>query len=174
MLLEVLRQRDDSKVKLPTEAQIRKCQATMKDKCPTLTIVTHVGDGLNNFVQNCFHNRWTHDHCIENLFVFAPDGTVTMAIPNAPGSMHDSKLAFIGQERGNLVCNKIDHLHEKCGMQAAMDSAFAAQQRASVIKSFMQKHITLLGPNNAAVHYLADLQQTSQQRSFNWKGRYYF
>ena len=32
----------------------------------------------------------------------------------------------------------------------------------------------VLGPNNAAVYYSADLQQTSQQRSFNRKGRYYF
>ena len=32
----------------------------------------------------------------------------------------------------------------------------------------------LLGPNNTAVHHSADSQQTSQQRSFNRKGRYYF
>ena len=32
----------------------------------------------------------------------------------------------------------------------------------------------VLVPNNTAVYHSADLQQTSQQRSFNQKGRYYF
>ena len=32
----------------------------------------------------------------------------------------------------------------------------------------------LLGPNNTAVYHSAESQQTSQQRSFNRKGRYYF
>ena len=36
------------------------------------------------------------------------------------------------------------------------------------------KEAEVLGPNNTAVYYSADLQQTSQQRSFNRKGRYYF
>ena len=44
--------------------------------------------------------------------------------------------------------------------------------RFTKLSTSFQQH--LLGPNNTAEYHSADSQQTSQQRSLNRKGRYYF
>jgi hypothetical protein len=58
------------------------------------------GDGR---IQEMFYNGWTHDHYVTNLFVFAPDGTIIAAVLNAPGSMHDSELATVGNIYNKLA-----------------------------------------------------------------------
>ena len=43
-----------------------------------------------------FYNDWTRDHCVSNLFAFAPDGTIPEFILDAPESLHDSIVADFG------------------------------------------------------------------------------
>ncbi len=47
----------------------------------------------NFYVQWRFHNSWTHDHFVTNVFVFASDGTFPMSFFNIPGCVHHSLVA---------------------------------------------------------------------------------
>ena len=72
-------------------------QQAFKAKYSMLKDVYCVADGLKLYleqsgsyiVQNMFYNRWTHDHYVSNVFVFAPSGVVIACAINAPGAMHD-------------------------------------------------------------------------------------
>ena len=46
--------------------------------------------------QNNFYNGWTHDHYVEAVIVFCPDGTIPISCFNVPGSIHDSMIAEMG------------------------------------------------------------------------------
>ena len=146
VLLHVLKQRDDSKIRMPNEDKLREYVSCIEHQYPALNNVAFVGDGLkiplekasDKIKQNAYYNGWKGDHYITNLFVFAPDGTIVCAIVNAPGSMHDSDLASIGD---NNVYSKLDHYHATYGVKCVMDSAFAASERQSIIKSIPRETI---------------------------------
>ncbi|KAF5383062.1 hypothetical protein D9615_004821 [Tricholomella constricta] len=44
-------------------------------------------------MENATYNGWKSNHCINNVLAFSPQGTITMAVLNAPGSWHDSRVA---------------------------------------------------------------------------------
>lgn len=44
-------------------------------------------------VADKFYNMWKGMHCVGNLFVWAPDGTIIHAYYSAVGGLHDSSLA---------------------------------------------------------------------------------
>lgn len=63
-----------------------------------------VADGLKMYLgqegdavmKNMFYNGWKHDHYVRNVLISAPYGMVIACSLNAPGTMHDSKIADWG------------------------------------------------------------------------------
>jgi hypothetical protein len=104
-------------------------QAAVARKYPSLSDCYSVADGLklhlqksgNNAIQNMFYNGWHHDHYVTNLFVFSMDGMIIACLLNAPGSVHDSSLAYWGN-----VYDKLDEVYQRTGARCVVDSAFAA------------------------------------------------
>jgi hypothetical protein len=81
--------------------------------------------------QSRFYNGWMRGHYISCIvFVFAPDGTIPIAALNAPGSLHDSTVAFYGG-----VYDSLEHLHDKYGVQTVVDSAFKIGTGSFLLKS---------------------------------------
>ncbi|KAG5649327.1 hypothetical protein H0H81_004598 [Sphagnurus paluster] len=44
-------------------------------------------------MENATYNGWKSGHCINNVIEFSPQGTIIMAVLNAPGSWHDARVA---------------------------------------------------------------------------------
>ena len=149
MLLQVLRNRDDSKIKMPSEQKVAKYIGSIGQLYNGLSDVAYVGDGLkilveksgDNAKQNAFYNGWKCDHFITNLFLFAPDGTVIAAILNCPGSVHDSELAKMGVPS---IYQKLEDHYDKYGAKCVMDSAFAGSGRPCIIKSIPRERIGMV------------------------------
>ena len=88
--------------------------------------------------------------------------TLVIAIPNdaemsAVFSPHAVENAVFPVDRDN------ESLH-----------TFIVNKITDMTTDALKLFFELLGPNNTAVYHSADSQQTSQQRSLNRKGRYYF
>lgn len=45
-------------------------------------------------IQNAYYDGFTCDTCVNNVFVFSPEGKVLFAATNYPGSWHDSAVSF--------------------------------------------------------------------------------
>lgn len=139
ILVKVLKKMDEAKVRLPTNREVRLFQKMIEVKYPKLKNVWGAMDGLkiplekagDNAVQNIFYNGWTGGTYITNLFLFSPDGKIRLAFINAPGSIHDSNMAMLGD-----VYNKIDAVYESTGGGRIVgDSAFCAKASDAIIKS---------------------------------------
>jgi len=95
-----------------------------------------VGDGLklifeaagDAIIQNMYYNGWLHCHCMTNLFLFAPDGTIIACILNVPSSIHDYTLAEWGGINDLLLQNYLNN-----GGRCIMDSAFAGRNHPGII-----------------------------------------
>lgn len=87
-------------------------------------------------IQNNYYNGWTHDHYVSAVLVFCPDGTIPICCYIVPGSIHDSKIA----EMGN-VYEKLSIVYNKTGAKCTVDSAFSANQFPFLIKSSKQVNI---------------------------------
>jgi hypothetical protein len=104
-------------VKMPTDLDIVQLQDAVVKKYPSLDDAYCVCDGLklylqqsgNNAIQNMFYNGWQHDHYVTNLFVFGIDGMIIACLLNAPGSVHDSSLAYWGDVYQKF--DKVDSTH---------------------------------------------------------------
>ena len=105
ILVHILKDREDSRIKLPIQEKVVQYKEAITTRYPALKNVAFVGDGVKILLQKAgdektqeaFYNGWKSGHYITNLFVFAPDGTIVMAMINCPGSMHDSELAAAGK-----------------------------------------------------------------------------
>ena len=84
-------------------------------------------------MQSHFYNGWTHGHYIANLFLFTPDGHIRAAYLNSPGTTHDSTMATMSR-----IYKQIDDVFYSMEGTAkvVVDSAFAAEDRPSLVKSF--------------------------------------
>jgi DDE superfamily endonuclease len=67
---------------------------------------------------------------VTNLFVFGADGRIIACVLNAPGSIHDSTLAYWGG-----IYQKLDNCHRKTGGICCVDSAFASNPNPYLICS---------------------------------------
>ena len=79
--------------------------------------------------QNPLCNGWTGGTCINSVFVFSPDELICMATFNAPGSWHDSTIADHG------ICKKMRSVHNRCGGEVVVDSAFNLTSADCLIQS---------------------------------------
>jgi hypothetical protein len=174
LLLNILAQREDAQIKLPTEAKLQQYVDCIGNKYPRLTNVAYVGDGLkvllqkagDNGKQNAFYSGWKTDHFITNLFVFAPDGTIIMCMLNCPGSLHNSELALMGSPS---IYQKLDALYEQYGTKCVMDSAFCTRGRDSIIKSVQRDAVYITADNVAHALILEDAKSVRQSAEWGMR-----
>jgi hypothetical protein len=139
IIVKVLQKHPLAMVKLPSDAEIQQFIDSVKQKYSDLDNCWGAMDGLkllleksgNNKQQNNFYNGWTHDHYVSNLFLFSPDGKIRASLLNAPGVLHDSTLATWSR-----IYDAISEIYERTGAKVVVDSAFAAGDSNSMIKSF--------------------------------------
>jgi len=141
ILLLALMGVEEAKIQMPSLQQVRLFQEVIRARYPTLTHVWGAMDGLkvtihkptDDIMQSHFYNGWTHGHYIANLFLFTPDGHIRAAYLNSPGTTHDSTMATMSR-----IYNQIDDVFYSMEGTAkvVVDSAFAAEDRPSLVKSF--------------------------------------
>lgn len=97
-----------------------------------------MADGLNIYYEQCydsvfqniFHNGWSHDHYVGNIFSFAPSGVIITCAYYAPGSFHDSPIADCGK-----VYSKLEKFIElNCGC-CIVDYSFSTGDYPFLTKS---------------------------------------
>lgn len=76
------------------------------------------------------YNGWTHDHYVNNVFLFAPSGLIIPCTLNCPGAMHDSQICDFGG-----VYDRQEEYFERCGGRGEVDSAFCRGDFPYLIKS---------------------------------------
>jgi hypothetical protein len=144
IVIRLLQNHPIAKITLPTNDKVAEYKQAIAAKYPLLQNVYCVCDGLKisieaagqQHVQRRFYNGWQKDHCISNIFVFAPDGTIIAVALNCPGCMHDSQVAEMG-----FIYGKLEEVHVRVpgGAVCVMDSAFSSIGRPYVLKS-IQAH----------------------------------
>ncbi len=83
-------------------AAINTINPILKDAWATMDgLKLHLQKSLNESIQEMFYNDWKEDHCVTNVFVFVPDGTIPIAFFNVPGCVHDSQVAKWGEYMKN-------------------------------------------------------------------------
>jgi DDE superfamily endonuclease len=150
VLLLVLLDVAEAQIRMPSDEKIREYQDAIKIKYPSLQHCWGAMDGVkinieapgDDIKQSRFYNGWTHGHYVANLFLFTPDGRICAAYLNSPGTTHDSTMANLSK-----IYNQIDEVYHRMGGRAkvVVDSAFASEERLSLIKSFQNN----IGRNGA-------------------------
>lgn len=167
ILLRILASDSNAIVRLPTPNDTRAFQAAISSQYSMLTDVCAVADGLKvdleqtgDFItQNRFYNGWTHGHYVNNVFVFAPNGTVIACAINAPGSMHDSQVAEWGG-----IYEKLALLYERDGARFVVDSAFSRGNYPFLIKSSQDACPSV----NSKDEFIHARQATSARQASEW------
>jgi len=169
ILILVLGNKEDIKVKMPSDEEVNELAAVIRYHYPSLDEHFCVGDGLklsieapdDDLIQSQFYNGWTHGHYVTNLFFFAPDGMIICAVINAAGSLHDSTLAEMGPYQ------KLQEVFERTGKKCVMDSAFAAGSHDFILKSSQ-----MYGKDTCIVQDLAEHRKltdaTSVRQAAEW------
>lgn len=167
ILVQILRNKREASVSIPTEAEIYSFVEAIGRRHPLLWIEMVMGamDGLKLYVeasgdeavQSRFYNGWTHDHYVSNVFYFVPDGTIRFMCINCPGTMHDSLVCEYGG-----IYRKLERLWNMYGVKSAVDSAFCASRGQWMIKSVSD--ITQVSDRRAAslIEEAMSLRQTSE------------
>ena len=128
-----------AKVAMPTFQELLAYRDLIQAKYPALQTEWGAMDGLkvrchmsgDNSKQNYFFNGWLHGHYVTNLLLFSPDGLVRACYLNSPGTTHDSSMANYGG-----VYGLVDDVYAHYGLRIVADSAFARDQRASILPSY--------------------------------------
>lgn len=165
ILVQVLQELDVARVHIPSINYVEEMKALVRRKHPLLHNVWCTMDGLKLMIeasskedtQNNFYNGWQHDHYVNAVLCFAPDGTIRACCYNVPGSVHDSTIAEWGD-----VYAKLGKVFEDCGGQCTVDSAFARKKYDFLVKSGKQN----LDMNRMDQRILA--QATAMCQSSEW------
>ena len=157
-----------AQITLPTNEKVAEYKQAIAAKYPLLENVYCVCDGLRisiqaagqPHVQRRYYNGWQKEHCIANIFVFAPDGTIIAAVLNCPGCMHDSQVAELG-----FVYAKLEEVYERVpgGAKCVMDSAFSSVGKPYVLKSIQAQHRA-----ENAQQYMMYEEATSMRQAAEW------
>jgi hypothetical protein len=92
---------------------------------------------------------------MEELFVFAPDGSVPCCVMIAPSCIHDSTLSDFGD-----IYDKLQHLYETCNVKNVVDSLFSLSA-GEFVKSVQDD------PNGAA-QLLENKEATAVRQLSKW------
>ena len=167
ILIKVLKDEEDSKVKIPSLSKIAQYQNAIFQKYPMLDGVWCTMDGLklnieessDFIVQNRFYNGWTHGHYVSSVIVFCPDGTIPILCYNVPGCIHDSTIAEWGE-----IYEKLESVYDtECKGKCTVDSAFCRKTNPFLIKSSQSDPISD-DPNDLVINREA----TSMRQSAEW------
>ena len=101
-LLAVLRSLHAARVRWPKASTRRRYAQTIAGREPQVTSAFGFVDGTTfrieqpagELIQNAYYSGVKSDTVVQNLFVFAPDGTIIWARTNCPGSWHDSQMGM--------------------------------------------------------------------------------
>lgn len=148
ILIKVLQHHPLAKIEIPSDDEIAEFVRVISEKYPHVGSVWGAMDGLKLYLQsagdtdtqNTFYNGWQHNHFVNSLFLFAPDGTICMKYINAPGTVHDSSMATWGS-----LYDMLDEIYYRTGAQVVIDSAFARENRPSLVKSAQNKSVDAAG-----------------------------
>ncbi|KAG8713049.1 hypothetical protein FRC08_013759 [Ceratobasidium sp. 394] len=102
IMVSVLQELPDAKIFWPSPARMEHYAGIIQEQHPLIDGAFGFVDGLSlpvststdPAIKNATYNGWLHTHKISNVITFAPDGTVIAAKVNAPGSWHDSRVAW--------------------------------------------------------------------------------
>jgi len=147
MIVEALKSDSLAKIAIPLNEDIASYKDAVGAIYPLLSDVWSTMDGLklylqqsgNSEIQAHFYNGWMHDHYVTSVFVFCPDGTISIAFFNVPGSMHDSQVAHWGR-----VYDKLGAVYDETGRKCTVDSAFGKVNRPFLIKSLQDYLISTM------------------------------
>ncbi len=123
---------------LPSPEEINKYKAAFGERHSLLHDCWATMDGLKLYLQQSgnteileqFYNGWTHDHYVTSAFCFCPDGTISIAFFNVPGSVHDSHVAELGK-----IYSKLEHVYNTTGGKGCIVSAFGSIESDFLLKS---------------------------------------
>jgi hypothetical protein len=138
MLLKCLCQHPLSRVRFPSDEAIEKYQQIVLCRHPSLCDVYCTADGCKLKLQSCkglseqgmYYNGWLHGHYVTNLFVFGADGRIIAAALNAPGSIHDSTLAY-----WSGIYTRLEETYNRTKGICCVDSAFASNPNPYLLRS---------------------------------------
>lgn len=164
LLLLVLQETDEAKVRVPDVDKILEFQSLVGNKHPTLKDVWCTMDGLKLYIQcpgddddqNNFYNGWQCDHFVNSVLVFCPDGTIPMCCYNVPGTQHDSTIAHMGG-----IYEKLKHVYAMTGGKCTVDSAFSKINRAYLIKSG-KKDLNLTREERRIRNHATSMRQSAE------------
>lgn len=150
-LVEVVQNHPDAVVNLPTVEECAQFAALLKAHRPGYDPAVHQGlfpigfmDGTtfsipahpNRDTQRAYYSGFKAKHCINNIFLFCPDGTIRSCKINLPGSWHDAHAA------GEIY----DLLEEQIaphGFCVLADSAFFSARTATYMACPLRKNQVL-------------------------------
>lgn len=165
ILIQLLQELEEAKIYIPSINYVELMKQLVRNKHPLLEDVWCTMDGLKLMIetsskeddQNNYYNGWTHDHYVNAVLCFCPDGTIRVCCYNVPGSVHDSTIAEVGG-----IYTKLGKIFERCRGKCTVDSAFARKKYEFLIKS---------GKNNLDLNRMereVRKQATSMRQSSEW------
>ena len=97
----LLRRHPDARIKFPDRHEMARLAAIVQTREPLIHNVVGFVDGCSmkiqcssrTDIQNAYYDGFTCDTCVNNVFLFSPEGKVLYAAYNYPGSWHDSAVA---------------------------------------------------------------------------------
>jgi len=117
-------------------------------------------------VQERFYNGWTHDHYVNSVLVFAPDGTIVVCAINIPGCCHDSQIAHMGG-----IYQKLENQFDLHGGKCVVDSAFCRKGKSNYQKFLIQSSENLDPEDDyldSCLNIIVNEQATSMRQSAEW------
>ncbi|RDX41858.1 hypothetical protein OH76DRAFT_1458999 [Lentinus brumalis] len=102
VLLETVNRMPEAAISWPTSVlEFQALSDLITGLQPLLTGAFGAVDGLrvpvqvssDEEIENATYSGWHHDHFINNVLTFSPEGVLIHAVLNAPGSWHDAKVA---------------------------------------------------------------------------------
>jgi hypothetical protein len=160
----------------PSPEKIKEYNAAILVKHLAILNIYCVMDGLKLSVQRPgdmmtqeqYFNGWTHGPYVNSLFVFAPDGTIIMAVIDCPGTKHDSEMAMLGSPS---FYEQLDLCYDRVGGKCSADAAFASRGRDSIVKSLPKDTIATMATSKKHREYLR--QNLSLRQAAEWGMRAY-
>jgi hypothetical protein len=164
----------------PSVAKRQEYNDAITAKYPSLKDIYCMMDGLKIRIQRpgdaCtqerYYNGWKSSHFINCLFVFAPDGTIIVAVVDCVGTKHDSEMAMLGSPS---VYEVLDRTYEESGGKCSADSAFATAGRFSIVKSVARDNIPMVATSHQERVYLREnlsLRQAAEWGMHAYQGSF--
>jgi hypothetical protein len=175
LIVETFQNNPLARVGIPSAEEIETFKVAFAGRIPLLNDCWATMDGLKLYLQTAgnadihehFYNGWMHDHYVTSVFCFRPGGTISIAIFNVPGSVHDSLVAEYVH-----IYNKLEGIYLSSGAKCCVDSAFGSVMRGFLYK-LCQDHLV----SNAPMCELRNLdlckkrEATSARQTAEWEMR---